>query len=221
MYKILRMMVITLSLGACAGVPQISEQPVSADEVKGFYQVLNLQQLSTVYIRSAVALQGYRQVVFSELDVSRLEIDKSRLQPRQDYWRLEDSDTRRLREMYRDQLARFYDGNSRTLTRVKKPGGGVLQVDFALTRYTPNAPKDDARGRSAGQTFYAESAGLLAMQVRISDSDTGELLAVVEDDRELGTEWEEDNRVNNARRLRQGLLVWIKRIDTAIGQLQG
>ncbi|WP_018275051.1 DUF3313 family protein [Teredinibacter turnerae] len=220
MKKIISGLLAALLMSGCSSSPTVTSIPVSEGDIEGFYEVLNLRQFDSVFIRSSDALQGYSAAMFADLDLTNLEIDRSRLRANSEKWRFERRDRQRMEEQFAEQLALLFAGKSVHLKQAAGPGTGVLTIEFALTRYKPNAPKDALRDRPIGSTYITEGAGRLYMQARVRDSVSGELLALLEDDRELGQEWEEDNRVNNARRFEQGLGVWLRRLDAAVADLQ-
>lgn len=219
MKKLIFAAVAALFVSSCSTVPKISSETTAEPGREGFYAVTNLQQFASAQIKNADVFQKYTKVIYSELNVADIEIDKSRLSRSNDYWELKDKDVTAAQRMFVEQLNKYYQ-KERNLSRVSDAQENTLKVDVALTKYRPNAPRDDSRGRGAGEMYFTEGAGRLYMVTQVSDAQSGELLAVFEDDRELGSTWEKDSQTNNTRRFKQGLYTWIQRIDNAIAQLR-
>ncbi|SMF23917.1 Protein of unknown function [Alteromonadaceae bacterium Bs31] len=218
MKKLFFYCLVPLLLSACVNSPKIADKPESGGEPDGFYLVSGLEQLERSYVRSAEVFGSYKRIIYAPLSLSDLEIDDSRLD-HSESWTLKDGDVENAQLHYSEQLTRVYQ-QDRNFQLVSDASEGTLLVKMALVKYRPNSPRDSFGDRSSGTQFFSEGAGRLYMKTLISDALSGELLAVMEDDRELGSTWQEDNRVNNVRRFKQGLNTWIVRIDKGLAKLK-
>ncbi len=208
---------IVLILTACAGTPKLADAPQSNGEMAGYYAVSNLQQFESVYIRSTEIFAGYDKLLFAPLSMKGLVIDDSRLD-HSETWTLRQGDEENAQQHFVQELAQVYR-RPRNFQLVEDAGAKTLKVAVALVKYTPNAPRDTSRDRATGTQYFAEGIGRLYMRANITDAQSGELLAVIEDDRDLGSTWQENNRSNNLRRFKMGLNTWIVRIDNGLATL--
>jgi|GEM_PF-5736952 len=220
MKKISVVLVVVSILAACSSTPQIADQPSSKLGVENFYEVSKLQQFSSAYIRSVDAIQGYDSLMFEPLGLSDFTIDTSRLDRSNDTWTVRPGDKEKAMQHFAGELESAYRGGKRSLTLVGKPSNATLRVAFELVMFKPNAPRDSIKDRTNSASYFAEGAGRLYMKTRVYSAISDELLLVIEDDRELGSTWQQDNRMNNTRRFKQGLNTWIIRLDKALADLQ-
>ena len=203
---------------ACSSSPKVAESPETSGTLAGFYRVTSLQQFESVHVRSADVFVKYSKIFFEPLSLENLEIDDSRL-TRTDTWTLQEDDVENAQRHFVEQLNHIYQ-QPRNFERVLSADELSLKVEVVLTKYRPNSPRDSITDRSSHTQYFSEGAGRLFMKTKVTDAQSGELLAVIEDDRELGSTWQEDNRVNNLRRFKLGLNTWIVRIDQGLASLQ-
>lgn len=208
------------SLLACSSNPRVAESAATEGEAIGLYPVTGLQQFGTAYVKSEDVFKGYSQLYFAPLDLDSIEIDTSRLERKDRSWEdPTDEDKETVKHYFTDELAKYFSGSTK-LPLAGAPGENALEVAVVLTRYKPNSPRDSTSGRPSNTYYFSEGPGRLYMATFVRDSVSGELLGYFEDDRELGKTWQEDSRINNARRFKMGLYTWIQRLDNAVFDMQ-
>jgi len=217
MKTVLPLLLSLLWLASCTSVPTTSNAPETEGVYSGMFAVKNLQQFSQVYLVSPEALQGYENVIFTPLMTDTLEIDTSRLRFR-DTWTPKEEDFLWLQREFAKIVEKSYQP-PRGLRLLSEPADKTLKVAMALTKYMPNNPRDSLADRDTGASYFSEGAGKLFMRTRVLDAQSGELLALVVDERELGSTWQRDNRVNNSRRFRMGLETWVTRLGSGLAML--
>ncbi|MDQ2076248.1 hypothetical protein [Marinimicrobium sp. ABcell2] len=80
-----------------------------------------------------------------------------------------------------DELAAHLFAQGRTFDLTNTGGPNVLAVEFRLKSYRPHTPRLDAMGGGTVGDFTVTSFGDLRIEVVLADSQSGELVAVLED----------------------------------------
>jgi len=210
---------LVLLVFGCSSQPKVGIVPESVGDLSGFHRVENFQQFDAAHIRSPEAFASYSSVIYDPLIVDTMIVDTVRIEKQGGTWSFKPADRKKARQQFYEQVASYYQ-SSGSLKLTNQPNKDVLRVSVELLKYIPNAPRDSFDDRISGADYLTEGVGTLFMRARIYDSTTDELMAVLEDRRELGRGWIKNDRANNARSFNEGLRTWISRIDDGVGLLK-
>lgn len=216
-------LVMTLALAACNSTPRDPEFSDSEVIMDRLHLVTNAR-VGMAYVDPNVDLADFNSIMIDTLDLSNVEITQpntSNSTARRTTWELTDRDRQSLqnafREVFERELAETGDYGV-----VSEPGPNVLRLSAAITRIAPNATRDDGRSRHVGRTrVYTEGAGSMTMAFALSDSQTGEVFAIVKDSRSGSPVWGVNNSVSNMGDVRFMFNRWARmlraRMDIAHG----
>lgn len=176
---------LVLLLAACTPTPVLQEQPSSR------YPGLNVVSGSgfrEAWARPGARLKDYDSVAASPLDSADAEIRQpaSSATVRQD-WQLTPESEQALAEMWDNAINKaatergLGTGSAGTSAR-------ILRIDASLTRIAPSANRQQEQKTPGRSTVYTEDAGEAAIEIRLYDNDSGELLAVIHDKRRIGVQ---------------------------------
>lgn len=165
----------------------------------------------------------YTKIMLDPLDVSKVEI----VQPprsstnRRNEWVLNDSDKANLQKSYREVFTRELQETG-DYEIVTGPGPDVLRISAVLTGIRPNAAKDDNRSRGIGRSrVYSAGAGSMSIAFGFSDSESGEILAIVKDARSGSPAWGVNNSVSNMSDVRFMFGRWARMIRARLDIVHG
>lgn len=203
-----------LLLAACGGTPNLEETPSS--EFVGLNRVSH-SGFREAWARPGADLPGYRVVRVSPLSSDRARIiqppSSSRI--RRD-WELTPERQQALAEAWAAAMDRAAVRHGLDSSGM---GTRVLQIDAALTRIAPSANLAEA-DRSTGRTqIYTENSGDAAIEFRLYDQASGQLLAVLRDQRSIGADmWGRANTVTASADVRNLLNGWA---NTLLSRISG
>jgi hypothetical protein len=211
-----------LFLGGCAGQqpPSIQTGP-DADVVMGNLNRVDNARADFVYVDPAIDYGRYQGLLLEPLDLDHVEIrqpDGSQLGTRIERpWTLTDSDRDSLRASF-DEIMRRELGADGAFRLSDEPADDVLRVEAMLTRIAPNAPKDDVRTRSTARTIvYTQGTGSLSIELVLTDSLSGEVLALLKDTRDGETTmFSMNTRVGNLNEVRRIFSGWGRRLQSGL-----
>lgn len=174
---------LALLLTACTPTPVLEEQPSSR------YPGLNVVSGSgfkEAWARPGAGLKDYDSVVASPLESADAEIRQppSSATGRQD-WQLTPESEQALAEMWDNAISKA--ASERGL-RAGSEGTSVLRIDASLTRIAPSANRQQEQKTPGRSTVYTEDAGEAAIEIRLYDHESGELLVVIHDKRRIGVQ---------------------------------
>lgn len=220
--KILLALVIALTFLACSSKPSMQPLVSEAPESIGLNQVKD-SGFDTFFLHRDFSKQGYHAIMLEPLKLDNLEIDDSRLEFLDRDWRMTDKDRQRWREMFQKRASDTFSGDANEFTLAESAAPGVLKVEFEFVRFTPTAPKDDARSRPFNDKILTRSIGRLDIKINIVDSGSGDQLAYIEDSREVGDnsypELERNNRITNDHKLRLEMSSWLSTLKSELNEL--
>lgn len=196
--------VLALLITACTGTPTLEEKPSS--EFPGLNKVSH-SGFREAWARPGANLPGYRSILISTLRSDRAQV----IQP------ASSSRIRRDWEMTPERqqtLSRAWDDSMRKAARKRGldssgQGEQVLRIDAELTRIAPSANLAET-DRAAGRTrVYTENSGDAAVEFRLYDQASGQLLVVIRDQRSIGPDmWGQANTVTASADVRNLLNNW-------------
>ena len=135
-------------------------------------------------------------------------------------WVLEDRDKDSLRKIYREQMSSELRDSGYPV--VGEPGPDVLRVSARITAIAPNAPKDDFGSRPAGRSYYiTEGGGSIQMAAVFSDAATGDVLAIMKDNKSATSSWGMNNRIANTADVARVFGSWARQFRARLDIIHG
>jgi hypothetical protein len=165
--------------GACS-------QPVLQDEVSDEFAAQNLYPVKNsgflaAFVRPDADLGGYRVVDMEPLEVSQVDIPTTSVAGtlRRD-WEMSAERASALQAAWAAAMEQAFSAYARG-----RSGPGVLRIAARLTRIAPGRPSATTIGGSLQAAGSTRDVVEISAEFRLSDADSGELLAVIRDSRTL------------------------------------
>jgi len=161
------------------------------------------RDLDAYYEKSGVDLTQYNSILLGELGLDNVRVlpppwiadaDKS-----PERWQLTEADMQWLRKSYREAMEAEISGNG-GYPIVDQLGEGVLILDINMIYLMPYARK--------GEEVETRGFGTMLVQAQLRDGVTAELLGVYEVKQEVGSEYQQNTRLNNENSLRELFKAW-------------
>jgi hypothetical protein len=168
---------------------------------------VSVRDLTPYYEKEGINLADYSSILIDTLGLDDARIvrppwyEGEEKNPKK--WTLSKSDIKWLRQSYRDTMTKEIAGND-GFPVVEEPGEGVLILDIEIIYLMPYAER--------GEKVTTRGFGEMLVQAQFRDGMTGELLAVYEGKQDVGTEYQENTRLNNENRLLDLFRYWGKRV---------
>ena len=176
---------LALLLVACSNTPA-----TSVAELKNVPQS-DLQQLTNSHfdrfvMPDAQAFSRYQKVIFFPMQFDRLTIDLSAAQNLRDSWNESSWDEMDKICQHFDDFAQKIFAEREGFAPTQRGGDDVLAIEFRLMNFMPYGKryKDNDAGTVATRSSDG-GIGAVTIQAVIADSQSGELLAVIEDGMEV------------------------------------
>jgi len=172
---------------------------VGAEEI----DVSTVQNLAPYYQKDGSNLSAYDKVLIDTLGTRNARViappwiegeDRS---PKK--WKLTDSDIQWLRKSYQAAMKAQIEAND-GYEIVANPGEGVVILDVRIVSLMPYARK--------GEKVTVRGFGELVVQAQLRDGLSGELLAIFEGPQEVGSEYQQNSRLNSEQNLSNLFNVW-------------
>jgi hypothetical protein len=186
-------------------IQQQAEQAGLSADTKSHFDV--------TFISSAVDFAQYKKLKVDNLDLTQVKIIKPDTQTAfQDPWQLNDADRHYYQTKYAAavQKSLFDSGLYSAATTV---GADTLILKAKITQIAPHAPKDDFNGRPNFMRVYSEGFGRMTIVFEIHDAVSDKLVAMAADEHDLGSIWEENNRVQNNLQIRLAFDFWLNNLS--------
>ena len=206
-------------LFACSPQPQMESMISDSGESKGLHKV-SKTSFKEFYASADTDFGEYTQLHFLPLNLDDLSIDTRRLDISDRDWTFTEKDAENVQGYFQDRVEAAFQKNDR-FALADEAGPGVLTVAFDFLEFSPTAPRDDAANRPGRQTIFTRGIGGLKIKAKITDSQTNEILAYLEDYQEVGesTRPERNDRVNNIRNLRLEIASWLTKLKNTLAAL--
>jgi len=165
------------------------------------------RDLDVYYEKDGVDLADYNSIILDTLGLEDARIVAPPWYEGEDgkpqMWGLTNSDAKWLRKSYREIMTEQISGND-GFPVVEDHGEGVLILDIEIVYLMPYARK--------GENVQTRGFGEMLVQAQFRDGMTGELLAVYEGKQDVGSEYQQNTRLNNENRLRELFEYWGGRV---------
>lgn len=161
----------------------------------------------------------YTALLVEQLDLSDVKIRRSNARKMNETpWELNEADRRYYQERYTEALMNNLIADGRFSTSLQA-GPNVLQIKAKVLEIAPLASKDDPQGRPTLMKVYSEGMGTMTLELTLVDSVSGNILAIITDQRDLGRLWEENNRATNNMQVRLAFNQWLRNLRTELDRL--
>ena len=150
-------------------------------------------------LATGVATAGEPVSVYVEtMQLDNLEItqpDRS-LAARGKGFELNDQELASLQEMYANAMLNAVERDNDFVLATDAESSDIV-INAELVRLVPTAPKDDFKSRGVRETIVSRGPGSAKIHFVVSRDD--EVIVDVQDYRDAGMNWQENNRFNNRR----------------------
>ena len=174
---------------------------------------VTVRDLTPYYEKEGVNLADYHSILIDTLGLDDARIvqppwyDGDEKNPKK--WTLSKADIKWLRQSYRETMTEEIAGND-GFPVVDEPGEGVLILDIEVVYLMPYAER--------GEKVTTRGFGEMLVQAQFRDGMTGELLAIYEGKQDVGSEYQQNTRLNNENRLRDLFKYWGQRVRGLMDQ---
>lgn len=165
------------------------------------------RDLGVYYEKEGVDLADYNSIILDTLGLEDARIvappwyEGEDRQPKM--WSLTASDAKWLRKSYRETMTDEIQSKG-GYPIVEEHGEGVLIIDIEVVYLMPYARK--------GENVQTRGFGEMLVQAQFRDGMTGELLAIYEGKQDVGSEYQQNTRLNNENRLLDLFQYWGGRV---------
>jgi hypothetical protein len=165
--------------------------------------VSSIQNLKPYYIKEDVELSSYSKVFVDNLKVIDARViappwyDGDNKSPKK--WRLSKKDTEFLRESYRTAMIKHLNAGGYEVVEAIE-SADVIILDIEIITLMPYARK--------GENVQVRGFGELKAQATLRDGLTSELLAIFEGVQNVGSEYQQNSRMNSENSLNELFEVW-------------
>lgn len=170
-----------------------------------------VQELKPYYRKDGANLADYSSILLDTLGLEDARvvappwIEGEDAAPKK--WKLNKADIRFLRDSYRAAMKEEIETKG-GYPLVDEPGNGVLVLDIEIVYLMPYARK--------GEKVTVRGFGEMLVHVQLRDGMTGELLAIFEGKQDVGSEYQQNTRLNAENDLRALFTVWGARVRSVM-----
>lgn len=208
MKYLVAILILLFGVAACTGLQQHEKIIQEQAQQAGLVAVAK-SRFDAAFVAPATAFGQYKKIIINNIDLSQAAIIEPRSQGSfAQPWTLNDEDKRyyqaRFAESAKENLL-----DSGLLAPATGSAAGTLVLNTRITEIAPHATKDDAKSRPTLVNVYSEGFGRMTIVFELTDSATQKLVMVATDEHDLGTLWEQNNRVQNNLRIRLAFDYWL------------
>jgi len=208
---------LAITLLACSSATITEQEKITEDGTT--LQFVSRSGFQEFYIAKNTSLDRYQSVQYEPLSMGRLNINQKRIDPQARNWQLTEENKHYMAMLFAERVKAFYE-TSHELALANTAGDNTLKVQFELLEFLPNASQDSGVERAARSDIFTRGIGKLHVRATLSDASSGQIIATLEENREVGdTRLEKNNRSKNIRKLRSHFDSWISRLDATLGKL--
>lgn len=197
-------------LAACAGTPALTGK--DSTEFPGLRQVSS-SGFDEAWAKPEAGLNSYTVIAATPL----VSADAKIVQPGgtlnsaiQKEWELTPERQEALAQAWSRSLATAAGERSLDMSGA---GEQVLRIDASMTRIAPSADFSQVDRTPGRATVYTEDSGEAAIEFRLYDNASGELLAVIRDKQRVGSQmWARSNSITASADVRNLYNGWARRL---------
>ncbi len=216
---LLTSLLAALLVAACSS-PRI-QTGEDAEVIAGGLHRVDHSRAARVYLDPQVDFTRYTAILLDPLDLSEVEIIEPSPGRKPAKWELDEEDERLLLQAFEEAMRKELEERG-GYSIVDEAGPQVLRIHVALTMLAPNAPKDDYKSRYVGRgTVYSKGAGAMTMEARLSDSQSGKSIGLIQDRKNMETFWGVNNSVTNMADVQRVFSVWGRQFRDGLDDIHG
>jgi len=167
--------------------------------------------------RPGVDLAKYNKVLLRPLDISDVKVLKPAWeQDDSEEWGFQPGTAQLIQDLYMQSMTEAIAGEG-GYEIVTEPGEGVLQLEVEFLSITPYI-KPGSDPQAEGYVVETLGSGDVVASAEFRDSATGSLLALIEGERQIGTEYRELSPENHVANLEATFSTWGTRVREALDQ---
>jgi hypothetical protein len=172
------------------------------------------------WVRPFADWSGYDRILLKPLDISDVKVLKPVWEQDNDEdWDFEPGVAADIQEMFQryfgEEMSR--DGGYPMVT---EGGPGVLQIEVEFLSITPYT-KPGSRTGEQGYEISTLGSGDVVVSAEFRDGQTGSLMALIEGERTIGTEYRELTPENHRQNMEQTFRTWGQRIRASLDEAHG
>ena len=173
----------------------------------------NVENLKVYYLKEGADFGQYSKVQIADLKLGYARVIAPPWYDGEDKgarkWELTDKDITFLRQSYREAMTAALEADD-GYPVVTESGTDVIILDIEIVTLMPYARK--------GEKVQTRGFGELVAQATLRDGATGELLGIFEGSQDVGSEYQQNTRLNGEKSLRALFEVWGSRMRQVMDQ---
>ncbi len=169
------------------------------------------------YVKPGADLSKYHKVMVIPLNIDNIEVLKPAWeQDNPEVWTFEHGTGTAVQKLFMDAMHKELEVKG-GYPLVSKPGDDVLRIEVELLSITPYV-KPGSQSGDEGHEVETLGSGELVVSAELRDSDTRELLVLVEGERKIGNEYKKLSRENHITNLSDLFSGWGVKIREALNE---
>lgn len=173
---------------------------------------LQKSHFDVTYVASSANFSEYKNLLIDELDFSAVKIiSPSNRHAFDRPWELDESDKHYYEEKFsaatKNKLI-----DTGLFKQVNTADKNTLELKTKILEIAPLATKDDIKSRPNFVKVYSEGFGKMTISFEFYDATTHQLVATATDQHDLGSIWEENNRLQNNAQIRLAFDYWVENL---------
>ena len=215
MKKYVLLALVAASVTACGTVNSSVKASQAQAQSAGLVPAVK-PQFDASFVAPNVHLSNYKKIKIDNLDLSNVKIIKPRSEHLSDTpWELNNDDQKYYQEKF---LAAAKENliSNKLFESASEVGVETLQLKTKIVEIAPLASKDDIKGRPNYMDVYTRGFGRMNIVFELYDSRTNQLVMLVNDDHDLGDQWEKNDRVRTNVQIRLAFDHWLANLQDEI-----
>jgi len=179
--------------------------------------LLAASTIPATYVKQGLDLTKYKKVLVKPLNISNIEVLKPAWeQGSPDEWSFEGGSGASVQKLFMDAMHQELEVAG-GYPLVSKSGADVLRIEVEVLSITPYVKPGTESGHE-GHEIETLGSGELVISAEFRDSQTRELLILVEGERSIGDEYKTLNRENHVENLKNLFSAWGEKIAHALSE---
>ena len=172
------------------------------------------------YVKPGIDLYTYNKVMVRPLNMDNIEVLKpSWEQDSDDVWTFNPEDRSAIQEWFLDAMQKELESEG-GYAMVAAPAADVMRIEVELLSITPYVKPGTPASDGAFQISTLGS-GDVVVSAEFRDSQTRELLILIEGERTIGDSYKELSRENNIANVKGLFAKWGKKVRLALDEAHG
>ena len=215
MKKYLLAVLVAASVTACGTIN--SSVKASQAQAQGASLVPAVKSLfDASFVAPNLHLSSYKKIKINDLDLSNVKIIKPRSEHLSDApWELNNDDKKYYQEKFLAAAKENLTAN-KLFVDAADVGADTLELKTKIVEIAPLASKDDSKGRPNYMDVYTRGFGRMNIVFELYDSKTNQLVMLVNDDHDLGDQWEKNDRVRTNVQIRLAFDHWFAHLQNEV-----